>query len=49
MAAYHVPVAILHPRHNLLEEVASLVLHKTPLLHDVVKQLPRLLQEVCES
>ena len=49
VSAYHVPMAILHPRHNLLEEVASFVLHETPLLHNVVKQLPRLLQELHKS
>ncbi len=48
VAAHHVPVAVLYPRDDLLEEVASLVLHKTPLLHNIVKQLPRLLQRPCQ-
>ena len=42
-AAYHVPMAVFYPRHDLLKEVASLVLNQTPFLHNVVEQLPRLL------
>jgi len=43
MSAHHVPVAIFHSRHNLLEEVPCFVLNKAPLFHNVVKQLSRLL------
>jgi hypothetical protein len=39
---HHVAVAVLHPRYDLLEEVARLVLGQPSLLDDVVKQLATL-------
>jgi hypothetical protein len=38
----HVPVAVLHPRDDLLEEVPRLVLRQPALLNNVVKQLATL-------
>ena len=43
MSAHHVSVAVFHSGHNLLEEVPCFVLNKAPLLHNIVKQLSRLL------
>ena len=45
--AHHVAVAVLDAADDLLEEVPRLVLQQTPLLHDVVKQLPGLPQTGC--
>ena len=38
----HVPVAVLHPRHDLLEKVPSLVFAQPPFLDNVIEQLARL-------
>lgn len=48
-ATDHVAVAVLDARHNLLEEVAGLILQQPPLLHDVIKQLPCLQYNSCLS
>ena len=38
----HIPMAILHPRYDLLKEMPRLVFPQSSLLHDVIEQLARL-------